>query len=304
MWQSPFEHWADAYSRGFMSKDDPVTGALAGFLGGYAFGALNGPAAGMLGVGIGAAYGTVHGIYRIFQGNGNAYIPGTVQAQREVGRYFDQLQYQKSLMLYEQTGNEEYLEEARSTMTGLIPTDLSRKSWSRFYRATPYLEKPFVIPFLQEKDPDERSEILKIVSPDVSNVLRIKWAKMDGLQEDLNVNERHLREVPDPDWAGWSPEVNLDDVELKTVENLGFDAHDFGLGWSDQMRRIRNSPNIPGPINLNNPAGEVSMRSAPTAAMNQTEVKRMLERALSGAGLNAFITITPSYHDNVLTVIG
>ena len=301
MWQSPFEHWADAYARGFSSKDDPMTGALAGFIGGYAFGPLNGPASAMLGAGVGAAYGTVHGIYRAY--TGDQYIPGTVQAQRKVGRYFDQLQYQKSLMLYEQTGHEDYLEEARATMTGLIPTDLSRKSWSRFYRATPYIEKPFVIPFLKEQDPLERKEILQSVSPDVGNVLRIKWAKMDGLRSDADTSHRSLQPSPPPDWAGWSPEVNLDDVELKTVVNQGFDAHDFGLGWSDQMRRIRNSPNIPGPIDMAAPV-RPSGRGGSAPLLNQAAVKQMIERTLQGAGLSAFITVTPSYHDNVLTVIG
>jgi len=37
---------------------------------------------------------------------------------------------------------------------------------------------------------------------------------------------------------------------MKTVHKEGFDAHDWGMGWYDQERRIQNSPYTPGPIDM------------------------------------------------------
>lgn len=298
MWQSPTEHWLDSMERGFMSKDDPMSGYLAGFIGGYVFG--GGSAGSFLMSGIGAAYGTVHGLYR--KVTGSTYIPGTVQETRNVNRYFDQMNYQKDMLLYEMTGNNEYLEGARSTMTGINPSDLSRQSWARFYRATPYQEKPYIMSFLRETDQTERRKILEVVPSDVGDVLASKWAKMDGLSYDREMTKRSMAKMPPPEWAGWAPEVNLDDVELKTVEQMGFEKHDFGLGWYEQERRIRNSPGIPGPINMRDPGNMATISNTPL--FNQSEVRRSIERALEGMGVQAFISIGPSYSDNQLTVIG
>jgi hypothetical protein len=302
MWQNPGEHWVDAMERGFMSKDTPWSGYLAGFVGGYSLGPLlgtgaSGAATGFLGGAVSAAYGSVHGMYR--KTTSTTYIPGTIKEIRKVNRYFDQMNYQKNLMLYDMTGEEEYLEGARSTMMGLEPTDMSRQSWSRFYRATPYQEKPYVIAFLKETDPNERKKILELVPSNVGDVLATKWAKIDGLATNQQVAERSTQRMPPPDWTGWAPEVNLDDVELKTVQNMGMEAHDFGLGWYEQQRRVRNSTGIPGPININSPSGNEDT----TPRLNQTELKSVIEKTLRGYGLTAFVSISPSYSDNMLTVI-
>lgn len=296
MWENPFTHWADAYSRGFMSKEDPMSGFLAGYLGGYSFGP-DGLAARGMGGAIGAAYGTVHGVYRSVRGD--KFIPGTVQEMRDINRYFDSLSYYKNMALYDATGRDEYLEEARGTMAGIIPSDLSRESWSRFFRATPYMEKPYIMSFLKETDPGERQQIAKFMPDDVRAVLQAKWAKMDGLRADAVTSRVAMDKMPSPDWAGWSPEVDLDDVKMLTVQNEGFDAHDFGLGWRDQQARVRNSPNLPGPINMANPAREQDT----IPRVSQSELRRMIEKTLADLDLEGYVTITPSYHDNVVTVV-
>lgn len=213
------------------------------------------------------------------------------------------MNYTKNMMLYEVTGNEEYLEEARSTMYGLVPSDLSKNSYSRFYRATPYLEKPYVVAFLKETDPRERSEILKVVPQDVGEVLRTKWSKMDGLYNNEEYSRAAVQPMPQADWAGWSPDVDLSDIELKTVEQRGLQAHDFGLGWVTQRRRIANSAGIPGPIDIKDPVGSTSGYRNESMTINQSEVRRMVENVLSRMGVDGFITISPSYTDNVLTVV-
>lgn len=296
MWEHPFSHWADAYSKGFMSKDDPMSGYLAGFIGTYTFGP-EGLGSAMLGGTIGAAYGAVHGVYRAVRGN--RYVPGSMQQIRDINRYFDSMSYYKNMALYDATGKEEYLEEARGTMAGLVPSDLSRESWSRFYRATPYTEKPYIMPFLKETDKQERERIVQYVPDEVKSVLISKWAKMDGLQSDSRISRVSMDKMPAPDWAGWAPDVDLDDIKMITVQNEGFDAHDFGLGWKDQSARIRNSPNLPEPIDMSNPTRSGS--SLPS--VNQSDIKNLIQRTLSSLGIEGYITVTPSYHDNVVSII-
>jgi hypothetical protein len=39
------------------------------------------------------------------------------------------------------------------------------------------------------------------------------------------------------------PSVLLDDIKLKTIEDKGLKAHDFGLGWNEQQLRIQENIN-------------------------------------------------------------
>jgi hypothetical protein len=54
-----------------------------------------------------------------------------------------------------------------------------------------------------------------------------------------------LSDVPLPgaDWIGWNPSVDLEDVKLKTVLDLGEDMHDYNL-WPAQLSRLASKPYI------------------------------------------------------------
>lgn len=43
--------------------------------------------------------------------------------------------------------------------------------------------------------------------------------------------------VPPADWVGWHPSVDLDDIKLKVVQNLGMDIHDFDL-WESREKAL------------------------------------------------------------------
>lgn len=45
--------------------------------------------------------------------------------------------------------------------------------------------------------------------------------------------------IPGPDWVGWHPGVDLEEVKLKVVKNEGLDIHDFNLWPSDELSAIR-----------------------------------------------------------------
>jgi len=49
--------------------------------------------------------------------------------------------------------------------------------------------------------------------------------------------------LPRPNWVGWHPEVDLQDVKLKMIENEGRDLQDYGL-WDSQQRMLARKPYI------------------------------------------------------------
>lgn len=52
-----------------------------------------------------------------------------------------------------------------------------------------------------------------------------------------------LTSLPGPDWVGWHPSVDLDDVKLKVVQNWGEDMHEYDL-WPSRAQQMVNKPYI------------------------------------------------------------
>jgi hypothetical protein len=49
--------------------------------------------------------------------------------------------------------------------------------------------------------------------------------------------------IPGPDWVGWHPSVDLEDIKLKLVENMGADMHEYDL-WPSRAHAMQNKPYI------------------------------------------------------------
>ena len=49
--------------------------------------------------------------------------------------------------------------------------------------------------------------------------------------------------LPGPDWAGWHPSVDLEDVKLKLITNMGESMHDYDL-WPSRAQKLTNKPFI------------------------------------------------------------
>jgi len=49
--------------------------------------------------------------------------------------------------------------------------------------------------------------------------------------------------LPGPDWVGWHPSVDLEDVKLKVVTSLGEEMHDYDL-WESRLKALANKPYI------------------------------------------------------------
>lgn len=292
MWSDPMDHFMDSYSRGFMSKTTPFSGGIAGAIAGYITG---GPGFGAAaGAGVGAVYGGIHGVYRGI--TGTSYIPGVIQEQRKMNRYFDTLSYQKNMLLYNLSGDDKFLEEAKGTMMGLIPGDMSPKSWGYMYRATPPQEKPYIISFVRERDPEERGKIVDLVPDEVGEILKAKWAVADRLLYNADVSKGAMAPTPSAEWLGWAPEIELDDVKMKIIERKGMDAHDFGLGWYDQQRRVNNTPWLDRVVV---DMGNTTRSNVLQYNQNIVEIRRTIEIAMKQFGASGSVTVTPGVQNRV-----
>lgn len=295
-WASPWDQWVDSYRRGFMSHTTPFAGSISGAWAGTVVG---GPGLGTaIGGILGATYGTLHGIYRHVLGG--VYIPGEIERGRTITKFFDQATYLKMMMMYRATGDTTFLDEAESTMTGLNPSDMSSRGWTHTFRAIPYQERKYFAAFLDETDPKERERILRYVPPDVADILKIKWNKLDGFAIDAMTNQNEMMPMPPPSWSGWAPEVNLKDVEMKTLQQEGLIAQDWGTGFYDQQRRVNESLPIPT-VNMADPT---ESKPQVITQKSTTDIGVMLKKLLASYKIRGYVSVLPSYGNyNRITIV-
>lgn len=86
--------------------------------------------------------------------------------------------------------------------------------------------------------------------------------------------------IPGPDWVGWHPSVDIDDIKIKLIENMGADMHEYDL-WPSRAHSIQNKPYI------NDEAIQ------PFLHMNQSslEIRGNLERLLNDNNINGDVFI-------------
>lgn len=140
--------------------------------------------------------------------------------------------YGKSALMYKQMMD--------STVYGLS----RNASWAELVRAVPQNERDHFIEFFKEKDPERQKEILKYVSPYTQKILKIAWGQEP---DELESNTSYFqgKHLPGPFWSGWRPDIDLKDVQVKTIQNEGMLLADFGF-YESQLRDqdVINAPNI------------------------------------------------------------
>jgi len=291
-WKNPVQNFLGPYAYGLRGATDPIQGGLSGAVGGFLLGGPFGAAVGGLGM---AAYGGLHGIYRGV--TGTQYIPKRVQEHREQMEYWDKMKYIKAHRLYEQTGEREYDQEMSETMIGIDPFASGRDVFSNMYRATPTDERPYLFAFMGETDSGNREAISKMVSPGVRRVLESRWGTSDAKARQNQRDYEKSAELanffgdhylPPPEWVGWGSEVDLADVQLKTMRREGLDAHRAGLGYRDQERKVRMSPYIPGPIDIR----ESNDETPDFSRMNRSSVQSAIRNLIRQSGLSGGVNVS------------
>lgn len=145
-----------------------------------------------------------------------ANLNGQIRALDNQEQYFQMGEYTKSALSYKKAMD--------NTIYGLN----KHSSNADILRALPKYDRDFFMDFGKIKDPKEQKEILKIVSPYKAKALKILWGQDEGKQES-NYEYFQSHQLPGLFWSGWNPNVDLANVQMKTIENEGMMLSDFGF---------------------------------------------------------------------------
>lgn len=123
-------------------------------------------------------------------------------------------------------------------------------SWSSIISALPANDREYFMEFVAENDKSKRDKILAIVSPSLKKALQMSWGMKPDKQED---NEDFFKDhyLPDADWKGWRPDVDLNDIAVKTVANEAMNLSDFGF-YESSLREPEVKEATPLPYNERN----------------------------------------------------
>jgi hypothetical protein len=180
--------------------------------------------------------------------------------------YFDKLEFIKYMQLADQAaqagdgrGAAQFRWQASQTRVGVNP----QGSPLSIYWALPAEERPYFNSFIQTTNEDERKRILEMVPVDQGNLYRSLWSRMDSGDPTLYgtstvLDQSYMRDqlsrtssemsgypMPSPDWIGWHQDVDMSDVEVRYVDRMGADLHDYGL-WESDLRKSQGQSFLEG----------------------------------------------------------
>jgi hypothetical protein len=185
------------------------------------------------------------------------FIPQDEKERREYEEYFDKLtyvKYKKLAQMAKDSGNTKLASQfesfSKKTMTGVN----AYGNISRIMGSIPKRERSFLGEFAQAEGKD-REEVLDMVPPQMARIYRAMWAMRDtggrARNDDRYDPNKEAAEyfsnghyLPDQEWSGWNPEIDLRDVQIKTVKNEGMNIHNFDL-WESQVRAMQRRPDVP-----------------------------------------------------------
>lgn len=159
----------------------------------------------------------------------------------------------------------QYHKEYEGTFYGM---DGSTADRTAMMRALTPKEREYVPRFLETTDAKERQEILKYVPKDVKRMLESSWGmKVEGREDIKAFFKDHF--LPDQDWAGWSANVNLDDIKIKVMQKEGINPTQSGYWQKDQAR-----------------AEQHGAKAVPIHSLSSNIDTNRLQEVLRGAGLS------------------
>jgi hypothetical protein len=297
-WSKPYQDMIKPMFREAAAASTPLEGITSfGWLGYLGLGGMGGGAfTGLAGSLLGGAYG---GGRYLTGADEELWIPDEVKRKREIERDFDRLKYIRDTNLYHLTGKKEHLDDAEKTMYSIRQKGYEA-SPIQAIRSLNAMEKPYFFAWSGERDLQERERILSAVPRDVANLLKVQWNRKNRKHSEEVVSPKpkyeidvpgeeedaFMESIPRSDWAGWTTGEEFSDIKVKSIENEGFDAHQFGLGWYDQQRRIATSPYKLSPMEVGNddPLYEPDFDTA--------GLRRMLMSALSSVSRNPLVHIS------------
>lgn len=158
------------------------------------------------------------------------------------------------------------------------------------FQSAPEAESDFVRPFLLTKNPAEQKKIMELVSPDMAAMMDTGWnylhgQKLRGAAEDMDPMTQMDMEMNAHPVMGMG--ARMEDYRMKTMEDLGLDKRDAGIGWKESEYRMNNSV-VEAASMGENFEGTERGESSPES------LRRIIKVALSQMGIDAEVSIDPT----------
>ena len=190
--------------------------------------------------------------------------PQFVKERNQLDDQFDKIEFVKFMRLAENADNikdkNRYLSLASQTRTGVNPQGDALS----IYLSLPNADKRFFDSFSKATGSD-RERILEMVPEDQVNLYKAVWSRIDSgegmtlfsnskakfdldyMNAKFHQLESYFEENPMPgaDWIGWHKDVDVEDIKVKYIQNLGAEIHDYDM-WESQMRRVSRKPYLEG----------------------------------------------------------
>lgn len=170
-----------------------------------------------------------------------------------VNQYFDQLEFIKYMSLADQAtqaGNGRVAAQMRwlasQTKQGVNPQGAPLS----IYWSLPTEERSYFNSFAQAQSENERNRILEMIPGDQVHLYKALWARQDAgdptlYETDTNIDQKYMDAqrastniypMPGPDWIGWHQDVDMSDIQVRYVDKIGADLHDYGM-WESGLRK-------------------------------------------------------------------
>lgn len=189
--------------------------------------------------------------------------------------YFDQLEFEKWMRLAEEAGRQgrssekiRYQYMAGTTRMGVNP----QGNPLSIYWTLPAEERAYFNSFAYAQGRD-RERIREMVPADQVHLYEAVWNRLDEGDPELfpsgysGPDAQHLRDqfygmnestpAPPEDWIGWHEDVDIRDIRVRYVNELGRDLHDYGL-WENQLRDAMRQPYLEGSTDFLHGGGGIS----------------------------------------------
>ena len=124
------------------------------------------------------------------------------------------------------------------------------------FSALPSWDRPFWTAFLNTPE-EERDNVLNLVDRQMGSMLETAWGKGENINAPNLESYFNSYNEPMAINPVMDPTSSLSDYQAVTVENEGLSAHDFGMGWREQMQRINSDPYGIAPIEYQTAGGSI-----------------------------------------------
>lgn len=202
-----------------------------------------------------------------------------------VNQYFDQVEFEKWMSLAQEAaaaGNMKdkvrYEYMAGNTRMGVNP----QGNPLSIYWTLPPEDRAYFNAFAYATGKD-RERVLDMVPVDQTHLYQSIWSRMDGGDPTLwaggpnNPDQGYLyrqqanmgaNPMPPEDWIGWNADVDLRDIKVRYVSEMGKDMRDYGLWESEMKKAFADQPFLEGSTTFLHRAGGPN-RGAITMALNK-----------------------------------